>query len=382
MTKVKLYYQNIHGDDHVMITVDIETVSTVGDLKGLVVEQLKDSWSQQNPPFQLKKKHIQIHHVIGGELKAIKDNATQCNDEWVYLALEVFVNEIDAFDVADRGKIWQEDTEEKKLDDAMVDKEGDVKAANETLVHTVALVKVNGASLFCKDKCMPIATPVDPCGPIQVTELLGKTKMSLEQYQTLLQEKGKRHPLLKYLRTNLSRGKDWNRPLDSSLEPSPAAERFVNCTRREKNWAKQKGEPITVNKRASYFRFKVSSEQEECAKWKINGVDKVITPVGFLKWGENILEKEDLDSMLRIFYNPDEGTEPQFFTGTVGNKYGSFYLFPKAVAQFQLHDIKMEASAEPKAPEGDFDESVKTLYEAALILFYASDDEGVQKAIV
>ena len=179
MTMVKLYYRNVHGDGHVMMIAGNETV---GDLKGSVVEQLKDSWGQQDPPFQLKKKHIRIYRVLGGELETIEDDATRCNDEWVYLALEVFVDEMPlmlrtvgfdqlnpvvlthpdvnrdytncapiycaAMSAAESKtptlslqileapivqQIHQEDAEEKKLDD----EEGDVKAVNANLVQIV-----------------------------------------------------------------------------------------------------------------------------------------------------------------------------------------------------------------------------------------------------
>ena len=87
------------------------------------------------------------------------------------------------------------------------------------------------------------------------------------------------------------------------------------------------------------------------------------------------------DTVLReVAFRPFEPQrEPETTGATIAGK--TFAAFPKVAALFVLHDIKMQASAEPVPPEKFDDSSQRSMYWAALVLYHVDPDDDVRVAI-
>jgi hypothetical protein len=404
--KVEVSLRNVNGNGWKRRNMQ---ASILGDLKTKVVEVLQPSWND----FALDSSHIRVFRKDGSELEPLPDNPeTPLSTDDVYFAVEYFqtvptdmyrfvrIDQLKPCSYSHPDHLQEEDrrwTIVSPLYCAAM-KGNELQFPWNGGVSNQGNLDAHGVSLYCKDKATD-SSDVNPFRAIEENEKVGFTRLALEKYEALLFSEGAdKHPIFGSLETSVS-----HQMVDESVsEPKPRIkiENYqIRKDRKAKGWATE---------RLVCFRYKIrrgtdlapygmalvydNSSKHHCTLIRENRLKDEqmwVNTSGLLLPRNAFLELElgnnsssdERDTILRerAFRPFEPHREPETTGDIIAGK--TFIAFPKVAALFVLHDISMQASAEPVPPETFDDPSQSSMYWAALVLYHVDPDDDVRVAI-
>jgi hypothetical protein len=378
---------------------------------------LQPSWDVFN--FTLVSSHIRVFRKDGNELMPLadKDPGAPLHTDHAYFAVEYFQTiptdmyrtmRIDQLqpctyshpDYLNEERRWTcmsplycaaMNSSEAELPWYAVSKQGNL------VVH--------GASLCCKDEAQE-SDIVDPFRAVEENEETGVTRLTMEQYEGLVNDRGgKLHPVFGILQTNVSHQmtpferelpKDMpKRKEKGSKKKRMTSERLV-CFRyklRKGTDLSKYGMALVYDNSSRYNCSLIREKSPEPTKSRKWGCHEFlhesvpVLPVDYSPEDVGSADSDERDELLRTkilcpfaeFVGSADYEEPERWFACIAGK--QYLAFPKVAALFVLHDLYMKASAEPVALERFDNPLQQPMFWAASVLYHIDADDDVRKAI-